>query len=92
MILLGYVGKPAHPRLTGMNLGMHAALSGLEDIALIALDNYIAGVRQDKFGKNIGIHIAEHSLKRATYKALQNPVARKQKSASGNTIESRTRY
>ena len=71
----------------GRNIGIYAAISGLEDVVLKALDNPVLATQQDYAGMNIGMYSAKYGLKNAVKKALENGVVRKQKDKKGMTIE-----
>lgn len=75
-----------YQNLLGRNLGMSAALDGLEDITLIALDNYEASIQQNSSGENIGMLASDKHLEQAVLKALDNPVASVQQDNFGQNI------
>ncbi len=60
----------------GKNLGMYAVENGLEDVAILCLQNPVASLQQNKyFGQTIGMLCAIKKMSRATYVAMQNPKA-----------------
>lgn len=71
---------------SGRNIGMKAALCGLESIVLMALDNYEASVQQTVTGYNIGMFSAASGLEIATLKALDNHEASIQQNESGENV------
>lgn len=85
-LLKKYPELLTYQNASGRNLGMKAALCGLEDIVLIALDNYEASVQQTDTGYNIGMFSAASGLEIATLKALDNQEASIQQNGSGENI------
>lgn len=54
---------------------MYAAICGLENVVLKALDNQKASIQQNNSGMNIGMYAAYSGLEEATLKALNNKTA-----------------
>lgn len=72
----------------GKNLGMYCAENGWEDLTLIALDDHINSIQQDKINRfNIGMYAALKGMKKATMKALMDTTASHEITYAGTSLE-----
>ena len=72
----------------GKNLGMYCAENGWEDLTLIALDDHINSIQQDKINRfNIGMYAALKGMKKATMKALMDMTASHEITYAGTSFE-----